>query len=509
MPRASASASSVPPPLVSLEGVEVEIDGRAILRDLTWRLRPGEHWAVLGGNGSGKSTFLRLVRGELWPAPGSAGRRVYAFEGAPQTTAVGVAERIALVSPELQQRWLAREWTRTGLEVIHSGFGGGDYTYQRPTPRQRARADRVIALLGLAPFLRRDIQQLSTGELRKILIARALAGGPRVLACDEICDGLDATSRESLLRALDRLARGGTQMLFATHRAEEILPSIRHCLELNAGRARTSRRRAERPGTAEGSAGLRHGASGSADRRWFGDRRSGTGAGTPARTPPLIRLQRVDVYLDGRRVLRDLHWELRAGEHWAVTGPNGSGKSTFLKLLAGDLHPAWGGVIRWFGWPPGHGLWQLRRRLGCVSPELQAAWRDDTRGRDIVASGFSASIGLWQPPSPAARARAARCIDQLDLGHLADKTSAGMSYGECRLLLLARALVHEPSLLLCDEPFDGLDAPARSRMKAALDRAAARGTTLVVVTHHPADLPACVTRAARLDAGRLVEAGSR
>jgi molybdate transport system ATP-binding protein len=220
-------------------------------------------------------------------------------------------------------------------------------------------------------------------------------------------------------------------------------------------------------------------------------------------------VERADVFLNGRRVLRDLRWELRAGEHWAVTGPNGSGKSTFLKLLAGDLHPAWGGVIRWFDWPPGHGLWQLRRKLGFVSPELQAAWREDTPALDVVASGFSSGIGVWQPPAPAARARAARCIEQLDLGHLAQKTTAGMSYGECRLLLLARALVHEPSLLLCDEPLDGLDVAARGRMKTALGRAAARGATLVVVTHHPADLPACVTRAARLDAGRLVEAGSR
>src|SRR6185436_16837481 len=101
------------PPLIELVNVGVALGGRPVLHGLHWALRPGEHWAVLGGNGSGKSTFLKLIRGEVWPSPGSNARRTYAFDGAPQTSAVGIRQLVALVSPELQQRYLRQEWNLT------------------------------------------------------------------------------------------------------------------------------------------------------------------------------------------------------------------------------------------------------------------------------------------------------------------------------------------------------------------------------------------------------------
>src|SRR5258706_1729637 len=170
-------------PVIRIENIDVALDGQTILRGLDWRLRAGEHWAFLGGNGSGKSTFLKLIRGELWPAPGSRGLRSYAFDGEEQTTAVGIKEKIALVSPEVQAGYHHHhlEWKLTGLQVIHSGFGGGDYVYQRPTRAQIGRARELAQVLEIEELLGRDMQTLSTGELRKILIARALAAAPRVL----------------------------------------------------------------------------------------------------------------------------------------------------------------------------------------------------------------------------------------------------------------------------------------------------------------------------------------
>src|SRR6266516_3692408 len=222
-------------PLVRLENVDVALDGRTVLRGLQWRLRPGEHWAIRGGNGSGKSTLLKLIRGELWPAPGG-GRRVYAFDGHEQTTAVGIREKIALVAPEMQDRCLQLPWKLTGWQVVQSGVLGGDYVYQKLTAAQQARARSILRLVGAEGLQSRDVQQLSTGELRKILVARALTGSPRVLLCDEICDGLDPAARANLLEALEGVARHGTQLLHCTHRGEELLPAITHQLVLDRGR---------------------------------------------------------------------------------------------------------------------------------------------------------------------------------------------------------------------------------------------------------------------------------
>ena len=178
-------------PLIQLQDVEVAIDGRTILRGITWQLRPGEHWAVLGANGSGNSTLLKLLHGELWPAVGR-GKRVYAWDRVPQITAVGIKERIALVSPELQQRYLQQEWRLSGRQVVQSGFSGGDYAYQRLTRAQERRVDALLDSLAANHLTNRNIQEVSTGELRRLLIARALAPAPRILICDEICDGLDS-----------------------------------------------------------------------------------------------------------------------------------------------------------------------------------------------------------------------------------------------------------------------------------------------------------------------------
>jgi molybdate transport system ATP-binding protein len=482
--------------------VDVALEGQTVLRRIRWRLLPGQHWAVLGGNGSGKSTLLRLIRGELWPAPDSGGERVYTFEGETQTTAVGIREKIALVSPELQGRYLQQSWTLTAGQVILSGIRGGDYVYRRPTTAQVKHAQGISRLLGVEDLLRRDVQQLSSGELRKVLIARALAGSPRVLLCDEICDGLQPEARSNLLACLGRIAGNGTQLIYATHRREELLPVLTHQLTLERGRivargpVRPRARRSAAP-TLDSMAV-----------------RSDPGAGMPREPagwearPMIVCVRSAEVWLRGQRVLRNLNFEIRAGEHWAILGPNGSGKTTLLKLIFGDWPPALGGLVRRFAFRPGTSVWEVRRRIAYVGPELQARYTESVSGADAIASGFFSSIGLREKLTSRQRMKVRELMDRFQLRALAGRSVRQMSYGELRKILLARALVQSPALLLCDEPFDGLDAASRVDMRSTLADVAGAGTGLVIVTHHPEDLPACMTHVAQLQGGRLVFQGS-
>lgn len=485
-------------PLIQLENVDVALAGVRVLHDITWQLQRGEHWAILGGNGSGKSTLLKLLRAELTPAPGCTGRRVYAFDGEVQTTAVGIKEKIALVSPELQGRYLQQEWRLTGLQVVHSGFLGGDYVYERPTAAQLQLARDIIEKIGIEPFLKRNVQELSTGELRKVLIARALAGAPRVLVCDEVCDGLDAASRAGLLQALERVASDGTQLLYTTHRAEELIPAITHRLMLERGRVAESGELKHRS-TPKSTASHR--------------RIQATDSGRPASLSPktdfqsLIRIESANVFLAEKQVLENIHLEIRRGQNWAILGSNGSGKSTLLKLILGDLHPALGGRVQRFAFSPRNTLWQVKRKIGYVSPELQANYREPVTGAEAIASGFFSSIGLMMKVTRPQRQRIANLLRTLRLQELAEKNVLQMSYGEVRLILLARALVHKPELLICDEPFDGLDAATRLEISQILERIARNGTTLVVVTHHAADLPASTTHVAELRSGKMTFQG--
>ena len=486
-------------PLIRLEGVDVAIEGTTILRDVRWSLSAGEHWAVLGGNGSGKSTFLKLIRGELAPAPGGMGRRVYGFDGDEQVTAVGVKEKVALVSPELQTRYLTQEWGLSVREVIHSGITFSEYSPLRLRAEQKERVDQIVDLLGIRALLRRNVQALSTGELRKGLIARALVGAPRVLVCDEVCDGLDAPSRANLLSALERVARNGTQLLLTTHRSEEMIPAITHRAIFQGGRMVETGPLLPALRLASGPAG--------ASELPRSKRRSFVREGILVDAKVLIQIERADVFLNERRVLRNINLEIKSGEHWAVLGPNGAGKSTLLKLIMGDLHPAWGGRVRRFEFTSRNTIWELRRRIGYVSPELQSNYRDDVTGAQAIASGFTSSIGVMLMPDRKQLAAAARLAEELGIGHLAGKSVLQMSYGEFRRVLLARALVHRPQLLICDEPFDGLDATGREEIGGLLERVAASGANLVVVTHHADDLPACLTHCVELEAGRVVFRG--
>ncbi len=483
------------PPLVQLDNVSVSLAGKRILHGVTWRWRHGESWAVLGANGSGKSTFLRLVAGELHPDPVDGGRRTYGLNGEASTCAAGLRDHLAFVSPEQQERYLNLEWVRTGRDVLLTGFHQTDYLYRRLTAEQQATAGKLAEELQLGPLLRRDVQTLSQGEFRRVLIARALLGKPRVLLLDEFTDGLDAAMRATLLAAVQRAAMSGTSVLLATHREDELLPVLRRRLVLENGRITTKERgelpanhanEAEEP-SPRSTVGIhsRH-IRVIREQSSFGPSRS---LRPFAAEPFLFRLCNVSVYLDRKPILKNLNWEMRPGEHWAVTGPNGSGKSTFLKLLLGELHPAVGGTLERFNETQRHTLWEIRARTGYVGPDLQTAYRDALSAREVVASGWFASIGLLDAVTRAQWQRVDEVLAQLSLGTLAREQFLHLSYGQRRRVLLARALVHRPQALLLDEPLDGLDAESLSLMRRHLGELSRDGTALVMVTHRLGELP--------------------
>ena len=480
------------PPLIELRGVDVARSGATILHGVNWTLRAGEHWLVRGANGSGKSTFLRLLRGEVWPAP-QRGERLYYFDGGAQTTAIEVRPHIALVSPETQERYLQQEWRMTGRDVVHTGFAQTDLLYVRLTRTQKARAEKLARQLRITALLDRDMQTLSTGELRKILVARAMVGAPHLLLLDEVCDGLDAKFRRELLRMIEGIARRGTQIIYTTHRPDEVLSVITHELVFENGRMAQCGHPPRAPGVPPASLPLSK--PDPAGRR-------GHVAGAP-----FIRIENADVFLDRTPVLRGIHWQWRRGEHWVVLGGNGAGKTTFLKLIASDLYPAFGARVSRFEFTADNTIWDLRARIGCVSPLLQAHYREQLTAEQVVASGFFSSVGLMDQPTAAQLRKVRALFREFGLEALRKQDMNKLSFGELRKMLTLRALVPEPQLLIFDEPFDGLDATAKRDFAAALERVAARGTQLLVVTHHLDDLPRCITHGLLIEGGKIVVTG--
>lgn len=484
----------VPEVLIQLENVAVTRGEQRILEDISWTLQAGENWAVLGGNGAGKSTLLKILRGDIWPDH-NCGQRTYFFDGAPTFSPFRARENIASVSFEHQAKYWRQEWDLSGRELLHTGFFDSELLHHQPDEAQAAEAENLAQHLNLSALLDANIQQISQGELRRLLIARALLSQPKILILDEFCAGLDALSRHAMLDFIENLAQSGTQLVCSTHRQEEVISSLQTVLRLEAGRVVACGKRSEV---------LR-------EKKLHSHGRAAREA-TPlssetAALPVLLRVRNANVILDEKLILRDINWEMKPGQHWAVSGANGSGKSTFLKMLTADLWPARGGFVHRFGKTTFEGLWKLREKIGFVSHELQAKYHEQVTAREAVFSGFfhSVGLGLINRMSDEQNARVENLLGWLELSHLAERPFQGLSTGEARKILLARALVHCPRILILDEPFDGLDEAAREFLTARFEELVAQGTHFLFVSHHEADFPAFLTHELVFADGRITQ----
>ncbi len=483
--RKSTRCESDQVPLFALEAATLRIRDRRILAGTDWRIRAGEQWAVVGPNGSGKSTLVGVLCGRTPVVAGRVHRRGPFAD----------ARRIGYVSFELQGRLMARE----ALHAEARSFSGHPFRITTAAAvigegLRDARAVRpAAAALGIAHLLRRDITALSSGEMRQVLIARALAADPAVLVLDEPFEGLDENASRNLSQILDNRIGLGRQLVLVTHRFEAVNRGITHVIALREGRVafQGPRRSVLTPRRL---------------RELYADPapvqlRASSAAAAPHRALPLVDMRSVTVAYGRHVVLDAVDWQVRPGEHWAVVGPNGSGKTTLLSLVSQDHPQAYANNITIFGRRKGSGetAAELRRHIGVVSGRLQTAYRQCLRCADVTASGFFDSIGLYRRPDPCQRALAERWLNRLGLQDLADRFFDQLSYGQQRLVLIARAAVKSPRILVLDEPCQGLDPANRRRIADTLAVIAASGTTLLYATHHRDELPACISHLLVLD----------
>jgi len=209
-------------------------------------------------------------------------------------------------------------------------------------------------------------------------------------------------------------------------------------------------------------------------------------------TPPsLLELKNVFVERGGRFALNGLGLTINAGEHVAILGPNGSGKSTLIKTITRECYPLLRPetTLRILG-ADSWNIFDLRTHLGVVSNDLMTQCTRDIRGRELVLSGFFGSIGIWPNHLvlPEMEEAAQKAMARLDVTHLAERWLDELSSGEARRLLIARALIHNPSTLLLDEPTTSLDLPSLREVRDQLRKLARSGVGLLLVTHHLDDI---------------------
>ena len=221
----------------------------------------------------------------------------------------------------------------------------------------------------------------------------------------------------------------------------------------------------------------------------------------------IISMENVSIRYGEKQVLNNVNWTVLPGERWALLGPNGAGKSTLLSLINGDNPQAYANQIVLFDRKRGSGesIWDIKKKIGFVSPELHQYFPAESSCLQVIESGFYDTLGLFRPSNPEKAALALRWMTVLKIEGHARKPLKQVTASTQRLCLLARALVKNPPLLIFDEPCQGLDEQQQRYFKYLLETICSiSNTTLIYVTHYQHEIPNVVTQVLRLEEGEKV-----
>ncbi|MCU0395104.1 MAG: ATP-binding cassette domain-containing protein [Chitinophagaceae bacterium] len=477
-------AQDYQPTILYIQQLQVEREGRTVLQDLSFSLKAGEHLAVLGPSGSGKSTLAMAILSKLHYRGSihlSAAARPIAF--------VGQIHQFRNKSNTSDLYYQQRYQSFDADDALTAGEWIG------ATPEQIAQV-----MPGIGPLLNKPLVQLSNGEHKKVQLARALSAHPRLLILDQPFIGLDTASRQWLHQKLKALAAAGITLLLITS-PTEIPACITHVLQLHTD---ASHQFVTKAGWHAGAAEQ---ALHPLDDQHFQQMLQQLIKPSAFPFEDAFRLDNVSVAYGDKPVLQQVSWTVKRGERWLLHGPNGAGKSTLLSLITADHPQTYSNKVYLFDKRRGSGesIWDIKKRIGFVSPELQMYFQQTATCYHTVASGLFDTIGLFRTLHPNDEERVQQWLQLFGLVKDQHKPFRSFSAGEQRLILLVRALIKNPPLLVLDEPCQGLDEQQTQTLLRWIDAICLAGEkTLVFVTHYQHEKPACIDKTLSIYAGRVV-----
>lgn len=445
------------------------------------QIAAGEHVAIVGPNGGGKSLLIDTLTGR-YPLLNNEVK----YDFSPSTSHL-VSENIKYITFRdsygdsdgayyYQQRWNAHDLDDTPIV--------GDLL---PVCKDEELRKTLFDLFGMERLLDKHIILLSSGELRKFQLTKTLLSNPRVLIMDNPFIGLDAQTRDLLHVLLKKLTEvTSLQVILVLSKTDDIPAFITHVVPVANRLCGAKLPVADY--IAQQAAVPQHLLSEEKRQRIldlpYSDHLY--------QAEQIVELRKVSIRYGARTILKDLDWTVRCGERWALSGENGAGKSTLLSLVCADNPQSYACDITLFDKKRGSGesIWEIKKHIGYVSPEMHRAYMKNLPVIDIVASGLHDSIGLYKKTHDEDRAKCEWWLDIFGIADLKDRNFLQLSSGEQRMVLVARAFVKDPELLILDEPLHGLDMRNRRLVKDVIEAFCGRkGKTLIMVTHYKEELP--------------------
>lgn len=498
-------------PLIELRQATFRLGEQLVFKQVDWFLQKGQHWIVTGPTGAGKTVFCRALLGELLLVGGEYRLRLATRAGRAPEESIEYLTATQWAYDRVEgapSRWFSLDCEQSPLVADLLSWRAieniNPFEVVARSPEQIARwnrrADRVVQQLDIPFLLERPWLALSDGERRKVALAQVLMRAPRLLILDDPFAGLDAAYRRHVRDLLDDLIRRRTVPLILVSSHSDNWPrGMTHLVHIERLRI-------------AGQGPLNQMKRDPAVARFLHGRQQHVapprvGRATPKMNrpgPELVAFQDVRIQWNDTVLLDAVNWTVHAGESWAILGPNGSGKSTLLSYILGDNPRAYASHVRVFGRRRGSGesVWDIKRHMGWISPEFHQAFDASLTGLETVLTGLTDSFALSSVPTARQREQARRELRKMGLLHLAERPFGQLSTGQQRLLLLARALIKAPRLLILDEPCQGLDPASRRAFCAEVDRRIRQGATVLYVTHRPSEIPSSIEHSLQLRAGQ-------
>lgn len=475
-------SSNADKPVLVVKDLHVRGSTGVLIRDVCIKLNHGEALAITGPSGSGKTSLGLALAGKSvfsghieWNLP-PASRLCWVEQQAHHLTRQHTSDLY------YQQRF--NSWDTEETETVAEALG-----------EQLNEAGPLLDEMKISYLLSENLIQLSSGENKKLQLLRARLEKPAVLIMDQPFTGLDTSTRQWLNEEFCRLKKSGMLLLLICP-ADEIPPVADKVLVLDNGKQESFLSRETYLERINEMPGNRQEAVNNPEQEIETDPAGET----------VIEMKNVTVCYGQKKILDAVNWTVRQGECWLLTGPNGAGKSTLLSLITADNPQGYANEIYLFGKKRGSGesIWDIKKKTGYLSPELHLYFSLSATAFEAVASGLFDTIGLFRSVSSTDREWVLQWMQVCGVAHVQDRHLYTLPAGEQRLVLLARALVKDPPLLVLDEPCQGLDAEQKKRLLELVDQVCRlSGKTLLFVSHYEKEIPGCIRHYLRLEKGRV------
>lgn len=477
-------------PSIIVQDLVVKMQEKSVLDGISFSLQPNQHIAIVGNAESGKTTLAKAIAGKIH----FSGKVVTDF-----SNITGMPTRINFV----EQRYSFKNLSGISEFYYQQRYNSFDST-DAPSIFEELSKDSkptnninsVLAILGIDHLKDAPLIQLSSGEHKRFQLAKSLINAPQLLILDNPYTGLDVSARKELNKILKEISDKGTQIILipGTFSIPDFITHVAFLENKKLNFFGGKEKFQKTISTAIIADANHNQIIFNTDLLPFSNENF--------QFETVVEMKNIQIKYGEHTILQNLDWKVKQGEKWLLKGRNGAGKSSLLSMITGDHPQAYSNEIYLFGKRRGSGesIWDIKQKTGYISPELHAYFDKNVSCFNAIGSGYFDTIGLFKKLSTKQYNNILQWLDFLQLSHVSNKPLHSISASLQRMILLARALVKNPPLLVLDEPCQGLDRQQSEQFVSLIDHVCSNSNkTLIYVSHDVSNIPTCVEKVLLLE----------